>query len=54
MGSDDDQDCVEHVWVAQGVTLGLDGSHTDHACARCGAVMVVGPDWVRTVKPLQR
>lgn len=36
--------CVEHVWVMTGMSLSDDGTHIDSECARCGALMVEGPD----------
>lgn len=44
MSDDDDADCVEHLWVMTGATFAADGAHLEHACSRCGTVMVVGPD----------
>lgn len=40
MSADDDADCVEHVWLMQGVTLTMAGSQIDSECTRCGALMV--------------
>lgn len=40
MGSDDDESCVEHVWLFQGVSVDERGQHREHECARCGAVLV--------------
>lgn len=40
MGADDDQDCVEHLWVLAGASIGPDGSQLDYKCSRCPAVMV--------------
>jgi hypothetical protein len=42
VSSDDDADCVEHVWQLQGVVLG-GGVHTDYVCVRCGALLVRAP-----------
>jgi hypothetical protein len=44
MGADDDRDCVEHLWVLQGVTLTMAGAQADYECSRCGAVSVVTGD----------
>ncbi len=43
MGADDDADCIEHVWVLQGVTFALDGATMDYACSRCEAIVVMQP-----------
>lgn len=37
MGDDDDQDCVEHVWVLDELHLTLDHSGVGERCQRCGA-----------------
>lgn len=44
MGSDDDQDCIEHVWSLGGATFAADGAHLEYRCERCAAVLMVGPD----------
>lgn len=44
MGSDDDQDCPEHIWVLVGMTCDMDGTHNEYRCQRCETLMVVGPD----------
>jgi hypothetical protein len=36
MGSDDDADCVEHVWVLTEVNLSAGGADQVHTCGRCG------------------
>jgi hypothetical protein len=43
MGQDDDADCIEHVWVLRGATLGMDGATCDYICGRCGIPMVTPP-----------
>lgn len=45
MGQDDDQDCIEHVWLFEGATLAMDEHSTvlTYTCRRCGATAVREP-----------
>lgn len=48
VGSDDDADCVEHVWVLDGVHLSMQrGTEKTEHCTRCPAVRYV-PDTARS------
>lgn len=51
MGSDDDSDCLEHLWVLDGLhlSMGRGAERTEH-CARCPAVRYV-PDLARKNRP---
>ena len=40
-------ECVEHEWVAAGLTFAADGAHVDYACTRCPGVLVVTPAELR-------
>ncbi len=51
MGDDDDRDCVEHIWVLQGITLYMAGAQADYVCSRCGAVSVQTGDQLTGRKP---
>ena len=38
-----DNDCIEHVWALQGVTLGMDGATLDYRCQSCAAFLAEQP-----------
>lgn len=55
MSDETDVDCLEHVWVLRGLTLG-EGLTTalDYECCRCAALMVEGSYELTGRKPDSR